>query len=592
MIAAAYCRKSTKDAGDTTTRSVQRQLSDAREFAAKKGWVLADEHCYLDDEVSAVDWARRAAWHRLVAAAEVRAFDILLVWEQSRIARDARGLVELEMLEELGVRIWDFSADRPISLLDEGGEVQAMVGNLMDRLERRRARARSRDGGRALARSGFVAGGRVLGYRTVGPTKAKRYEIDPEQAVIVRRIFEMAAGGLGLLRIARRLNVEGVVNPTGQRRQRRPGQDARAVHWAATGIRAVLWNRRYLGEVAYGRRQNEYRRGQRIKVAGPEPIVLRDEALRIVSAELWEAAHQRLSATHAVYLERTGGHGGRKPGSGLESRYLLSGFLACGVCGGSLIINRATSKRGEPVLRYICSTHKVRGDAACANRHGVPAPALTAAVVDRLRHIFMNPIALMETAAAERARQRAAPDSAEAERRTAQARLETLGREIDNLTAALADGQARRALLEAITTREAERAALLARLEHLDGLLLAAADDFTIETWIRELKESLAALAAMIEDAPQVSRQALRRLLRGQPITVTPKPRGGFAFSGTIYFWEVLVGGEVLGARSYDLPPMPFSDGTLLEPRPAEQALAGTVQQWCPRGDSNTRHAV
>src|SRR5215470_14292290 len=81
---------------------------------------------------------------------------------------------------------------------------------------------------------------------------------------------------------------------------------------------------------------------------------------------------------------------------------------------------------------------------------------------------------------------------------------------------------------------------------------------------------------SMFESKPQVGRQVLRRLLDG-PITVTPGAEGGsFAFFGQASF------------AKFD----PDS-GTI---RPHNQEVAGRIerrsQEWCPRGDSNTRLAV
>ena len=65
MIAAAiYARVSHKDEGDDRTRSVARQVQDARAYATRKGWTVPDKHVYVDDEVSAVDWGKRHAWAR------------------------------------------------------------------------------------------------------------------------------------------------------------------------------------------------------------------------------------------------------------------------------------------------------------------------------------------------------------------------------------------------------------------------------------------------------------------------------------------------------------------------------------------------
>jgi site-specific DNA recombinase len=116
--------------------------------------------------------------------------------------------------------------------------------------------------------------------------------------------------------------------------------------------------------------------------------------LRIVPEPLWQAAQDRLARTHEVYLRRTGGQLGGKPESGLVSKYLLSGFLRCGVCGGNLIISKKTGQRGRAQTTYICSTQRTRGQDICTNRWGVPAIPLADAVPAQIKHVFLDPAAL------------------------------------------------------------------------------------------------------------------------------------------------------------------------------------------------------
>ena len=92
----------------------------------------------------------------------------------------------------------------------------------------------------------------------------------------------------------------------------------------------------YLGRPIYGKTRWADKGGARVKVKMPKAEWLVDEQpeLRIVSDELWKAAHDRMAQTHRTYLHRGVGQLGGKPESGLQSRYLLSGFVRCGVCGG------------------------------------------------------------------------------------------------------------------------------------------------------------------------------------------------------------------------------------------------------------------
>jgi DNA invertase Pin-like site-specific DNA recombinase len=60
MIAAIYVRKSTEQTGTAEeAKSVTRQIDHARAYAATKGWTVAEAHVYVDDGISAAEFAKR-----------------------------------------------------------------------------------------------------------------------------------------------------------------------------------------------------------------------------------------------------------------------------------------------------------------------------------------------------------------------------------------------------------------------------------------------------------------------------------------------------------------------------------------------------
>ena len=97
-----------------------------------------------------------------------------------------------------------------------------------------------------------IADGKVLGYRNVAEHKQRRREIDPEQAKLVTRIFEMSAAGMGYLKIASTLNRERVKNPNGQARDNRTSAD----QFSASGVKAILERELYRGKLVYGKTRN------------------------------------------------------------------------------------------------------------------------------------------------------------------------------------------------------------------------------------------------------------------------------------------------------------------------------------------------
>lgn len=125
------------------------------------------------------------------------------------------------------------------------------------------------------------------------------------------------------------------------------------------------------------------------------------------------------------------------------------------------------------------------------------------------------------------------------------------------------------------------------------------------------IRNGFANLSAFFGAAPEVARQVLRHVLKGQPIVVTPLSDGVFHFSGSASFQQILAGEEVLGARptprltdvlvvgtEEELAGMPGV--TTVEASTVERPLSGQVLNkrwsvpsvWCPRGDASASHGL
>lgn len=90
----------------------------------------------------------------------------------------------------------------------------------------------------------------------------------------------------------------------------------------------------YRGVVVYGRVKRGRKRGTKTRTQADESQWRRREApeLRIVDGVLWDAAHAQIAQKAGAFLRRDGRLCGQV--ESLRGKYLLSGFLACGVCRG------------------------------------------------------------------------------------------------------------------------------------------------------------------------------------------------------------------------------------------------------------------
>lgn len=426
------------------------------------------------------------------------------------------------------MRIFSYLEDKEWVLESATDKFMLSVAAFGAELEREKARQRTYDAMQRKASRGHVAGGKLYGYRNAavvtagidGPRRDHvRREIVPEEAAVIRRIFEMAAAGKGLLRIAKTLNAEGIRSPE---RQRRKDRTLRRAGWAPSAVREMLHRDLYRGLIVWGKTRRIDRGGTKATQNRPESEWTRLEApeLRIVPEDLWCAAHERLQRTRVAYLRYAGGRAFGRPETGVDSPYLLTGLSVCGVCGGSLFVRKRPDGRNHaraPYAYYACTTHHLRGPRICANGLGMTMSAADAAVLDVLEADILDPrvitLAIETTVHGYSSR----PSDIADQRADLEPRLRRLEAEIANLTDAVRLGGNLATLVAALQDAEQRRADLRARSEHLDGLARAL-PRLDPRVLAEHLEKLLLNWQGLLRAEPAKARQMLRKLLNGRLI--------------------------------------------------------------------------
>ena len=558
VIAGAYLRKSNDEAdkaADAKSISVQRALVEP--FAVARGWAIDERFIFTDDGVTGATYDRPGLQGLLAMVAKKPVpFTRLIVVEQSRIGRgDAIDtLFVIRQIEQAGVEIWESRSGNRISLQDDASELLAYLSGWRDKSERKKTITRVRDAAAKRFVSGLVVSGCPYGYRkterVAGSKAALTLVIDEAQADVVRRIFDMAAKGQGLIRITRQLNGEGIIGPRDRK-------------WSVSGVREVLHREMYVGTVVYGK-QVRTGPGTRVRVTDPSKWQRRtDESLRIVTDEQWSAAHARIAATAARLLRnREGQLLAQVEAAKGRGQYLLSGFLICGarkttepfgarstisdvvlqgeICGEPMV----ATKRGRSASSvYVCRGWR-EGRDTCEGRAGVPMAEMDGAVINSLRRTF-------STESFEAHLRQVADDVEAREQRRAE--REHLLVEIPKLAAAearLAKAIARTdeayALVAELKATQQERRDAEARVAYLEGVEMDVQAD---RDRVEQLREQWGTWSQFLDDDPLLARQVLRKVLVS-PIKVTPRAVDGAAswrFIGVSRYDGVLAGGLTKG---------------------------------------------
>jgi hypothetical protein len=157
----------------------------------------------------------------------------------------------------------------------------------------------------------------------------------------------------------------------------------------------------------------------------------RVSALKIVSADLWNAAHARLDASRKTYLRGTSGQLWGRPPAGTTGKYLLTGLARCGCCGGGVLVKSRQHGRKRS-FRYGCSSYHLRGTAICKNRLEALMDAADEAAFDMIERDVLDPSVLEQ--AMEYALQRLSLRRGDDDRlMTIEAEIDALGGELSRL---------------------------------------------------------------------------------------------------------------------------------------------------------------
>jgi len=299
-------------------------------------------------------------------------------------------------------------------------------------------------------------GGNAYGYDVVrrltagGNTDRGERRTNPDQAAIVRRIFEACAAGTSPRRIAFRLNEEDIPGPSGKA-------------WSASTINGnrargtgILNNELYIGRLVWNRLRyiKDPATGRRVSRLNPpdEWVTIEVPELRIIDDALWDRVKARQDAmTSDTRPDR------RNPPAFWEKtrpRYLLSGFMKCGACGGSYVKISANL--------FGCAT--ARNKATCDNRLNIRREVLETIILDGLKTRLMDP-GLFELFAEEfiaECNHVVQARSAEADQ--AKAQLARIEGQIDRLVDAIAGGADAQSLNARLKEFEVQQAVLQTKL--------------------------------------------------------------------------------------------------------------------------------
>ena len=399
---------------------------------------------YADEAVSGTKLSRRN-FDRMMDDLRAGLADTVVIYDQSRLMRDIEGWFSVRKeLQLLGVRV--------ISATQEfvGGDIRKSDNFMMESIQatfdqmhvlitREKVTAKLH----YMAKAGLHTGGvPALGYRTkdIGDGK-KILEINEKEAAIVRRIFRAYDSGESYKSIIDGLNADGIKTKRGNK-------------FGSNSLHDLLKNRLYTGVQIYGAKVYRTDGTRNSHAPEGENVITRDAPeLAIIDKTTFDRVQKRMDQNKHKQA-------GRPP----EARnYPLKGKVFCGECGSAM--NVAASKiKGKTYYYYRCAKKDRTHD--CTGRP-IRCDDLEQLVVDYVRGLMCCP-EIKDRAMDYLRREADAINKTGLERLKAmQQEQHTIKSKIDNIIAAIEDGNYIPSMRERLKQLEAEKAAIESKINNL-----------------------------------------------------------------------------------------------------------------------------
>lgn len=310
---------------------------------------------YADPGITGTRAERRPDFMRMIADCRAGKINKVLVKSISRFARNTvDALNYIRELKDLGISV--YFENENIDTLTPGGEVLITILAAMAEQESRTMSTNIKWTYQKKFKNGEIVlnTGLMLGYVKAGKDAEGRdtYEINEDEAAIVRRIYGEYLAGISIHRICRGLEADGIPTKLGKKR------------WAYSVVHSILCNEKYTGNAILGKTYKpdvltKYRKknnGQApmYYVEGTHPAIIDKEMFDMVQSEMERRKETKEQAV----------------GSGkYSSKYPFSGLLVCGECGHKLRRHVRRVGSGKTVPAWGCCNRISNGRDVCDSHH-------------------------------------------------------------------------------------------------------------------------------------------------------------------------------------------------------------------------------
>lgn len=352
--AGLYIRLSREDDDKTyESESITNQKSLLLQYVKENNLRVYD--IYIDDGYSGTNFDR-PDFNRLLKDIELGKINMVITKDMSRLGRDYIGTGNLieKYFPEHNVR-YIAVTDNIDTFLDSSNNDIAPFKAIMNDMYAKDISKKIKSSFKAKMKEGKWVGGRTpFGYDQDKDNK-NHLVINEEQAIVVKRIFDMCLEGLSFFKIAKQLTNEGVKTPAQYYSfEWKNNYNLKYGEWHSKTIRDILTNRMYIGDMVQNRRSKvNYKVKKVIKNNPNNYIIVESTHEAIIDKGIFYEVQKRMPKN--------------KGRTEKKEIHLLDGLLYCGNCGHRISIQsrRKKDNRCYTICNYyrtymkqrLCTTH-------------------------------------------------------------------------------------------------------------------------------------------------------------------------------------------------------------------------------------------
>lgn len=353
---AGYCRISVDEELDRDNTSIENQKKIIEEFVKAK-FPKCKLSIYEDRDRSGYTFEQREGYQKLRKKLMNSHISVLIVKDFSRFSRrNSKGLVELEDLRDAGVRIISIGDAIDYPTYDDWTAIQFRF--LINEMPVTDTSKKVRNVISRRQADGEWICSVPYGY-IISNMKKQEISVVPDEAEVIRKVFELYNDGWGYKKIANYLTDKKIPTPRMKEIQRAEerGDECKLKakpEWSIVTIQGILSNDFYIGTL----RQHKYTRkkihGVDTKVDESEHFVFENHHEAIVDYKIWAYTQEQLKKRTTTHYR-----GVKKYDN------VYSGFMFCGDCGSPMF----SMSRSDIAPAYTCGTYHKRGLKGCSSHH-------------------------------------------------------------------------------------------------------------------------------------------------------------------------------------------------------------------------------